>query len=338
MTDGENLPPVPVPAGPRNTHFDFQARVFQAPGAHFELTGHPKKAMFAVDMGAGSGYISLQHLRSTFHIAPGSHDDQLIDKAEAGLRFVPDIRPGDEIPNEILDGTASWTVARRHKQIARDRLQVQLLSWMSGKPITYASADDLKNIISDENNKKALREAFNKAAAAIGLPAGESEKVLDLIETIAREICYIEALRERSRELLKIRTNIEALIKVYSADQRASADLSRIKALMARAVAETEDMFTNIDAETADVLGAMMSIAEVIRAVRKARDDLHFVLMEWDAVIAKWDKLEMVRSPAIDKAMTVTYQFLAKRFTTGKSLMKSRRGNAPPAGGKPKET
>lgn len=84
--------------------------------------------MFAVDMGAGRGYISLAHLRSTFHIVQGSHDDVLIDKAEAALHFVPDIRPGDEIPNEILDGSASWTVARRHQQIARDRLQVQMLS------------------------------------------------------------------------------------------------------------------------------------------------------------------------------------------------------------------
>ena len=141
-------------AGPRNTHFDFQARVFQAPGAHFELKGQPKKPMVAVGMGAGRGYVSLKDLRRTFFIAPGSHDDRLIDRAEAGLHFVPDIRPGDEIPNEILDGTASWTVARKHKQIARDRLQVQLLSWMSGKPIIYADQEDLKKIIADESNKR----------------------------------------------------------------------------------------------------------------------------------------------------------------------------------------
>ena len=90
-----------VPRGSRNTHFDFQAKVFQAPGAHFELRGHPKKAMFAVDMGAGQGYISLSDLRRTFFIAQGSHDDRLIDRAEAGLHLVPDIRPGDEIPNEV---------------------------------------------------------------------------------------------------------------------------------------------------------------------------------------------------------------------------------------------
>lgn len=131
-------------------------------------------------------------------------------------------------------------------------------------------------------------------------------------------------MRERSTELLRIRGNVESLIKVYSADQRVSADLGRIKLLMVKAVAETDDIFNNIDAETADVLGALKSIDSIIKSVRKARDDLHYILMEWDPVIAKWQNLEMVRSQEVDKAMSVTYQFLAKRFSTGKSMMKAR--------------
>ncbi len=338
MTTGEPTQDTPAtpPAGPRNTHFDFQAKVFQAPGAHFELRGHPKVVTFAVDMGAGQGFISLKDLRRTFFIEAGGHDDKLIDKAEAGLHYVPDIRPGDEIPNEILDGTASWTVARKHKQIARDRLQVQLLSWMTGKPIVYANQDELKKIIAEDTNKKALKEAFTKAAVALGIDPSQSEKVLDRIETLAREICYIEALRDRSKELLRIRANVESLIKVYSADLRASADLGRIKMLMVKAVAETDDIFNNIDAETADVLGALMSIEFIIKSVRKARDDLHYILMEWDPVIAKWQNLEMVRSQEVDKALSVTYQFLAKRFSTGKSIMKARPKNNPAAAEAPK--
>jgi hypothetical protein len=318
-------------AGPRNTHFDFHARVFQAPGAHFTLKDKPKKAMFAVDMGTGAGYISLKDLRRTFFIEKGSHDDRLIDRAEAGLHFVPDIRPGDEIPNEILNGTASWTVARRHKQIARDRLQVQLLSWMSGKPISYGGQDDLKKIMDDDSNKKALKDAFTKAAVALGIDPTQSEKVLDRIESLAREICYVEALRERAQELLKIRANLESLVKVYSGDQRASADLGRIKLLMVKGIAETDAVFNNIDAETADVMSALMAIDDIIRAVRKARDDMHFILMEWDPVIARWQNLQMARSQEIDKAMSETYKFLAQRFSTGKSIMKSRASGAPQA-------
>jgi hypothetical protein len=305
----------------RNTHFDFQAKVFQAPGACFVLKGKDKVPMYCVDMGSGQGYISLKDLRRTFFIGEGSHDDKLIEAAAAGLRFVPDIRPGDEIPNEILNGTASWTVARKHKQIARDRIQVQLLSWMSGKPITYTSSDELKKILGSDNNKKALKDAFGRAAIALGLEANESEKVLDRIETLAREICYIEALRERTLELLKIQSNLEALTKIYT-DIRGSADVGRVKVIMVRAINETDNILNNVDAETADVMNALMSIDDVIGAVRRARDDLHFVLMEWDTVIAKWQNLTMVRSQEVDRALLATYQLLASRFSTGKSLMK----------------
>jgi len=321
-SETQNTSPTPPPGGPpRNTHFDFQAKVFQAPGACFLLKGKEKVPMYAVDMGTGQGYISLKDLRRTFFIAEGGHDDKLIEQAAAGLRFVPDIRPGDEIPNEILNGTASWTVARKHKQIARDRIQIQLLSWMGGKPITYTNPEELKKIVAQDENKKALKEAFSRAAIALGLEAGKSDQVVDHIETLAREICYIEALRERALELRKIQANVEALTKIYT-DVRGSADVGRVKLLMVRGINETDNILNAVDAESADVMSALMSIDDVIKAVRGARDDLHFILMQWDPVIAKWQNLTMSRSQEIDRALSDTYKFLASRFSTGTSLMK----------------
>ncbi len=316
--------PAPEPAaaaGPRNTHFDFQAKVFQAPGACFMLKGADKRPMFAVEMGGGQGIISLKDLRKTFQIAAGSPDDRLIDRAAAGLRYVPDIKPGDEIPNELLDGSASWTVARRHKQIARDKLQVQLLSWVSGTPVSYASEDDLKKILASDDSKKTLKDAFGKAAAAMGYRAGESERVLDSIETLARELCYIEALRERAHEVAKIQQHLEILTKVYGGDLRATADIGRMKILIVTGLHELREVLDTVDAVTADVLGALKSIGAVIKAVRTARDDLHRILMEWDPVLATWQNLNMVRSQEIDRAMAATYHFLAQRFSTGKSMM-----------------
>lgn len=335
MTTAENAQDTDVSAQPtslRSTHFDFQARVFQAPGAHFVLKGHPKEVMFAVEMGSGQGYVTLKNLRKTFFIEEGSHDDKLIDRAAEGLKYVPDIRPGDEIPNEVLDGTASWTVAKRHKQIARERMQVQLLSWMNGEPIKYGGHEDIQKIISSDENKKALVGAFKRAALAMGLEEKESENVVDYIETLARELCYIEALRERSLEIRKIRARLEKLTKIYSDDIRTSADIGRIKILIAKGLGELSDILSNVDAESADILGALMSIEEVVRSVRKARDDLHYILMEWDPVIAKWQNLQMVRSQEIDGALLTTYQLLAKRFETGKSIVTKRQVPSTTAG------
>ncbi len=287
--------------------------------------------MFAVDMGVGQGYVTLENLRKTFFIVAKSHDDRLIDRAAEALRYVPDIRPGDEIPNEILDGSASWTVSPRHKQIARERIQAQLLSWISGSPLKYANQEELQKIMATEENKRALREAFGKAAVALGFKASESERVLERIETLARELCYIEALRERTKEVTTIRANLVALTKVYNNDQRTSASIGRMKQLIVTGIGEVDTFLKSIDAEVADVMAALVSIEGIIRSVRKVRDDLHFALMEWDPVIASWQKLKLTRSQEIDRALSLTYQFLASRFSTGKSIIKRKAPSPPPA-------
>ena len=322
-------PPAPVEGYPRNTHFLFQAKVFQAPGAHFKLVndgqGRPRVPMFAVDMGTGEAVISLKHLRANFGIQPGSSDDQLVERAEAGLRYVPDIRPGDAIPNELLDGAASWTVARKHKRIARDRIQAQLIAWATGHPVEFAGPEELKAIMDVPAVKKTLREGFQKAAVSIGLTAADGDKVVDRIEILARELCYIEALRERCEQITRIRAHLDRLTKVYTNDQRMVDEIGRCKLLMTDGMREIFTPLALIDAKISDILGVLKAVDDVIAAVRQTRDDIHFILMHWDPVIAKWQDLEPAKSQPIDKAMIALYQFLAGRFATGKSLIKKRR-------------
>ena len=227
----------------RITHFNFQAKVFAAPGAHFvlksETHGADKAVRFALDVGDGEGVISLKDLRKTFHIADGSHDDQLIARAEAGLRYVPDIRPGNAIPKELLDGTASWTVSPRHRKIARERIRGQLLAWMTGEDFDASDRDSLGDLMDTPETKKQMREAFQKAAVKLGLPPSEAEQVVDRIETLARELCYIEALRDRCEEVNLICKKVDALAKIYSDDQRMGGDIGRIKILMLEGCAKS---------------------------------------------------------------------------------------------------
>jgi hypothetical protein len=325
----ETEPSAPVPASSRNTHFLFQAKVFQAPGAHFKLVndgqGRPRVPMFAVDMGSGEAVISLKHLRANFGIPPGSSDDQLVERAEAGLHYVPDIRPGDAIPNELLDGTASWTVARKHKRIARERIQAQLIAWATGHPIEFAGPDELKAIMDVPAVKKTLRDGFQKAAVSIGFTTADGEKVVDRIETLARELCYIEALRERCEQVTRIRAHLERLTKAYNNDQRTVDEIGRCKKLMIEGMREIFTPLALLDARLSDILGVLKTVDEAIATVRQTRDDIHFILMHWDPVIAKWQDLEPIKGMPIEKALIALYQFLAGRFATGKSIMKRRR-------------
>src|SRR4051812_44643028 len=128
----------------RTTHFKFDKKVFLAPGACFLLRRPEMEPMFAVRMGDQDAYLTVKSLCREFDIAPGTPDARLIDTAVQGLRYVPNIRPGDRIPSELLDGSASWKIEDRHALLASGRIQAQLLSWITGKETVITDAAELE--------------------------------------------------------------------------------------------------------------------------------------------------------------------------------------------------
>src|SRR4051812_11599789 len=102
-TKGDDTPASGLPDG-GSTTFTFTNLVFKAPGARFVGEGAARTPMFAVDLGDANGLLSINGLRRQFNIAPDSADDRMIALAMRSLNYVADIRPGDNIPNEILTG------------------------------------------------------------------------------------------------------------------------------------------------------------------------------------------------------------------------------------------
>lgn len=330
----------PAPAGPISTrpplgitHFNFEHRVFKTPGARFLLKGHEKLPIFRVDMGDLQGVIDIDDLRSEFGIHPSSIDAKLIDMAVEGLRYVPDIKPGDTIPTEILTGEASWSVSPKHKRIAEQRLQVQLLSWVSGKEILLTDPSEISMFLEQIENREKLRTAFSNASKALGHESGDPEPVIKLLELLARELCYIEALRDRYSQIPKIGAKMLELAKSYGNDRNAKMELNRVHALLLRGIEEYTAIFNEADAQTGEIVAAMKSLERQVGYIRKIRDDLHFLCMDWDPHIAGLDRWQTRRTAETDKLLSALYRFLAPRFTSGKSLLKHRGLQAPGADG-----
>ena len=78
--------------------------------------------------------------------------------------------------------------------------------------------------------------------------------------------------------------------------------------------------------KTPDLDAAVLqTIDKAITEIRTTRDTVHFILMDWDPLIAQWQDLPVERGVAADKALGALYKFLASRFSTGKSLMSRNR-------------
>lgn len=306
------------------THFNFEHQVFKAPGARFILKGHEKIPTFRVEMGELEGVIDIDILKKEFHLGPNTHDGRLVETAVSALRYVPDVKPGDSIPTELLTGEASWAVSPRHKRTAEQRLQVQLLSWMSGKELLLTDPKEIANFLEQIENREKLRTAFRDAAKALGHENGNPEPVIKQLELLARELCYIEALRDRFSKIPEIEQKMVELGRSYAGDRGAKMELNRVQTLLKSGIAEYLALFSEVDAQTGEIIAALKSIDRQVAYIRQKRDDLHFLIMQWDPHIEDLPKWHTRPHPETDKALHSLYRFLAPRFSSGRSLLASR--------------
>lgn len=297
-----------------NTHFVFEHKIFAVPGAYFSRPGGGPRAVLNVPLGDVWGAIPLQTLAKEFQIPAQSKDSKLLETVKAGLNFVQEIRPGDCIPKEILDGSASWSVEKRHYVAARMRLILGLVSWLTGNEQSVVEAAELERMAEDPDIKKRAQEAFAEAAEILGLGRDNKEKVVDLVDQMARELSYIEALREYYNEVNVIFQKLGVLSSIYARDQSFKEILTRMRTLMKRPVDQYNNEFEMLDAQTGEVISVLKNFDKQVSYIRKVRDQLHQTTLVWTDVVTQWHGQEAIKDQAVEILMRDTYSFLARNF------------------------
>lgn len=321
MTFDENAPEPVL----RTTHFDFANKVFQVPKARFYKPENLSEPVFVVDLGDLQGELRLPNLRKTFSIEPDTHDGKMLETVVKALNFVEDIRPGDKIPDEILDGSASWTVSPKHKQLAKARLEAQLILLVSDKPVEFKTNEELSEFLAKKENRAKLREAFKKAALGLGLKEDDSTAVLMKLELLSRELCFVEALRDAFSIVPGIAIKLKQVSETYKGDMRVMDTVERVKSLLRKGVQEYQGIFDEVDAQTSAIVMVMKDLNKEIGAIREKRDRLRFLQMKWTPLVRAWAEVYINQGARVQDLMGRTYRFLATRFDTSKSLMKARK-------------
>ncbi|MBL8631100.1 MAG: hypothetical protein JNM81_15810 [Rhodospirillaceae bacterium] len=310
----------------RTTHFDFQNKVFKVPKARFFKPENLDEPVMVVDLGDMEGQLRLKNIRKQFSIEDGSHDDELLKTVVKALNFIEDIRNGDKIPNEILDGSSSWMVSPKHKMIARQRLEAQLIGLIEKEmTMVLKTPEELNAFLSLKESKAKLREAFKAAAIGLGLKADDTQAVLMKLELLTREFCYIEALREALNVVPSIVVKLKQVAAKFAGDIRIADTVERVRMLMRKGVNEYQAIFDDLDAQTSDIVTAMRNLDLQIEQIRSKRDRLRYLQMKWTPLVRAWSELIPVQGARVQDLMGRTYRFLATRFDTSKSLMKSRK-------------
>jgi len=301
-------PRVPEPP----THFAFEHRVFSIKGAWFGLSSATGEPCFHVLLGESPASVPIDKMAVTFEIGKSTSDIGLLDIVKRSLRFVREIRPGDSIPTEILDGTASWKVEPHHREVASARVSMQLVSWLSGKELQTIDAGELEAMASLSETKKKVQEAFTALAEKLGI--GDKQEVVGRIEDLARELSYIEALREQFAKIQKLFSAMTTLTAVYRSERSFVDDIQRVRILLKKPVEDLSSIFDQIDANTGEILSVMKKFDSQVRYIRENRDELHCRMMKWDGVLQEWKGVVPERSGQVESLIKITYRFAARYF------------------------
>jgi len=296
------------------TTFSFQNKLFSLEGGYFSMTRDSKEPVFHVMLGDLRAALPLPTLREEFKIAIDSPDGELLGLVEKSLRFVKEICPNDSIPRELLDGSASWSVDDRHRLIAQSRLAIQVSTWLSGEETVISDIEQLQQLADDPATKQRVQNAIGEIAEKLGLGREGKQQVMDKIDQFARELSYIEALRERYGSVKQVVVILNRLMKTYRADKSVVEDIVRILQLLRTPIGDFDATFDLIDAQTGQILTVLQRFNSQIDFVREMRNDLHQRLMKWDDLLAKWEGMTATRSPEAEALIKESYRFVAYNF------------------------
>jgi len=294
--------------------FDFEHKVFDVEGCHFRYDRHEDRALFHVRLGDLEAVTDLDTLREEFEIELDTPDDKLLSFVQRGLRYVKTIKPGDSIPNELLDGSASWIVEDVHIETAKSRLSLMLANWLSGGGTAEFDRDALMQLAGDPKTKERVLLAADKLAERLDLGEGNRQAVLDKVDLVARELAYIESLREHLEKLKTIEAGLQTCVHLYRLERPVLESLTRMNALIIPPLKKFVKQFEEIDTQTGEILPLLANIESNMDYIRSSRDEIHFEFMLWQDIQKEWNDNPVVKSDNMDKQLRRTYQFLATNY------------------------
>jgi hypothetical protein len=282
------------------------------------------EAGLSIELGEHRAFLSTSILLKMF--PDMSEDDKkLIGTVVRSLAYVGEIQPGDSIPNEILDGSASWKVDAIHKDRARGRIVAALLAQDGGDLDEGLLAGGLTPKLAEPRFKEKIDTEHKRLLASMGVPVEQAGEYKARCEKVAREFAYIEGLRDRYAAVSSIVDKLAKTAKTYRNSGALGEEIYRVRILIKKPVEEYHALFQNADAQTAEIRNVARKTQEIVEFTRATRDKLHQKLLIWDPIVAGW-KSEQVdgRSRKLETLIKNTYRFVAHYFPAGEEWTLSR--------------
>jgi hypothetical protein len=268
--------------------------------------------VMVVTLGEREAVVPLRALQREFGIDDSSPDGRMLGLIAESLGYVCGLSLGDRLPSEVLTGRASWEPSAEHKRLAMNIIRLQLLSWIDPEAADPAKGDPLLRLESEPALRQQVQLAFVRAAEELDLP--DSNAVVALVQDLASELAYIEALRDRLlRPVQSITQRLDRLVAAYRGDRQRQETASRVNRLALTARQAFQERFDELAAQTGEVMSALRNMESQQAFIRSIRDQLYREQRDWQPILDAWAGTDLAEEVSWD-LITRTYQFLAPRY------------------------
>ena len=290
--------------------------------------------VMVIPLGGSTAAIPLGSLQQEFRITPDSHDGRMLRDVAHSLDFVAELRPGDPLPLEVLDGGASWQPGIQHQRVAEARLRLQLVSAFSRMPdLAWPTAPSqlVLSAVAEPGLNRRVQSAL--AAAAPLLHLADPAAAGRALAAAAHELGFVEALRDRLlRRVGTMLARLDALGAALNCNLAAAEMLSRVRRLAGIADGRLRARFGQVEDHTREVLVLLRDFEACCAVIRLHRDWLYSSLRAWEGILVAWEGSGTAWSPDTAALLRRTYRFLAPRFMPVQEWQSAlrERGDAPP--------
>jgi uncharacterized protein YukE len=221
-----------------------------------------------------------------------------------------------------------------HLALASGRLRMQLVAWLNAGTAADApemNAETLLRMADDPAVRRQVQDALDHAATALGLDGQQA--VVQLLEDLAQELAFVEALRDRLlRPIQAMARTIEHMVQSWRGDASQMETLTQVRRLTKVALKEIARRFDELDAQTGEVMATLRNADSQRAFIRSGRDWLYRSQRAWQPIVDQWDAAGTNYDEVSRSLLISTYRFLAPRYmpvTEWLSPARSDRSKAP---------
>ena len=272
--------------------------------------------VMVVTLGERQVSLPLRSLQREFAITDDAPDGRMLAMIGEALEYVSVLRIGDPLPREVSTGEASWEPDATHLAVASMRLRMQFVAWLNAG--TAADTPEMKDdallrLADDPVMRRKVQDALDHAASSLGLP--NAEAVVELLEDLAHELAFIEALRARLFHRVQAMVQkIAHMVQALRGDGPQMDTLTQVRRLSLLALKQLTQRFDALDANTGEVMAALRNANSQRTFIRTNRDFLYRSLRAWQPILDEWGVSGTDFDDGARELLGRTYQFLAPRY------------------------